>query len=583
MGDGPQVLVIERGRIEGHAPPCAPQGATPGASRAGLRGARRRSLIALLALGVVAGALGLAPAPLEARQVGVAPAGPGTVQLDFQDLDLAFVMSALAQAAGLNLIYHDLPQKPVTLRTTQPVPRTELPDILRNLAIANGVAVSQEGSFVRLIGGGDLEDLDPRQLYIYRLKHARAGTLGATLQALFGGAMPQTGAQGPRPPLSQQLRDLQAGPQPQATATQTPQGIVITTQQGGAGLQSEVLIVPEEVTNSLLIRATPADWGIVEQAVTALDLRPLQVVIEVLIAEVRHSGDLDVGLSFAGIRETGRGWGVAELPFRATTPDDAFGLRVVRFGNVDIDAALSALSESGEVRVLSRPVVLAQNNQQARILVGTQQPFIQLSQAFPGDPTGARAETVQFREVGTVLSILPTINDDGYVNLAVVQEVSSATAETQFGAPIISTREAETQLLARNGQTVVLGGLVDQQIDRVRRGIPLLKDIPVLGYLFGSTREVRGNSELFLFLTPYIVATDEDADLFREQIERERELLNPFLPIAPLTPPVIFPAPLPLPTVPPPDTTTPPDTLRVPPVTIPPPDTIPPIPGAGAR
>src|SRR5690606_3271506 len=124
-----------------------------------------------------------------------------------------------------------------------------------------------------------------------------------------------------------------------------------------------------------------------------------------------------------------------------------------------------ALATTGEVRILSRPVVHAQNNQPARILVGTQQPFVQFSQILPTDPVGARAEIVQYREVGTVLSILPTINDDGYVNLAVAQEVSSATAETQFGAPVISTREAETQLLVRNGQTVVLGGLVDQQID----------------------------------------------------------------------------------------------------------------------
>jgi len=556
MGDCPRGLAVEADRLDG-------------------AWVRRTPLGWALALLIIAWA-GFAPHELEARQAGIAPAGPGTVHLDFQDLDLAFVMSALAQAAGLNIIYHDLPAKPITLRTTQPVPRENLPGIIRTLATANGVAVTEDSGFIRMVGGGELADPDPRQLYIYRLKHARAATLGGTLVALFGGDMPAAGGAGVRPPLSQQLRELQAGPQ--ATATQTPQGIVITTQGGGAGLEGNVMIVPEEVTNSLLIRATPADWAIMEQAVSALDLRPLQVVIEVLIAEVRHSGDLDLGVAFTGVRETGSGWGLADLPPRTTTPDDAFSLRVVRFGSVDIDAALSALAQTGEVRILSRPVVLAQNNQQARILVGTQQPFIQLSQAIVGDPTGARQEVVQYREVGTVLSILPTINEDGYVNLAVAQEVSSATAETQFGAPVISTREAETQLLARNGQTVVIGGLVDEQVDRTHRGIPLLKDIPILGHLFGSTRVSRGNSELFLFLTPYIVATDDDADLFREQIEQERELLHPHLPVAPLTPPVIVPGAIPIPPggmIPPPDTLPPPDTIP-PPVTIPPPDTIPP-------
>lgn len=465
---------------------------------------------------------------------GITPAGANAVQLDFQDLDLAYVMSALAQMAGLNLIYHDLPTKPITLRTTQPVPRADVPNLIRSIAAANGIAVQEDGGFLRLIGGGQTDQPDNRQLYIYRLRHVRAPVLSGTLQALFGGALPQTGGSGLPPTLSQQIQTLQAGPQVQ----QIPQGIVIG--QSGA-LQGNVLIVPDEVTNSLLIRATPTDWGIIEQAVQALDLRPLQVVIEVVIAEVRYTNNLDVGIAFEASRTRDSDEVIVELPGGSTTPADALAVTGIRFGNVDMQATLTALAANGRVRILSRPVILAQNNQQARILVGTQQPFIQLSQTLPTDPTGSRAEVVQYREVGTVLTILPTINEDGYVNLAVSQEVSSATTATQFGAPIISTREAETQLLARNGQTVVLGGLVDQQTNQVRSGIPFLKDIPVLGLLFGTTREERGNSELFLFLTPYIVSTDDDADQLRRHIEQDRELLEPFVPIVPITPPVTTP------------------------------------------
>jgi type II secretory pathway component GspD/PulD (secretin) len=106
----------------------------------------------------------------------------------------------------------------------------------------------------------------------------------------------------------------------------------------------------------------------------------------------------------------------------------------------------------------------------------------------------------------------------------------------------------------------VIGGLVDQQVDRVHQGIPFLKDIPLLGLLFGTKRDRIGSSELFLFLTPYIVSTDEDADVFRERIETQQELIAPFLPTEPLTPPVPRPG---LPALP--------DTL----VTPPPPDTVP--------
>jgi general secretion pathway protein D len=157
--------------------------------------------------------------------------------------------------------------------------------------------------------------------------------------------------------------------------------------------------------------------------------------------------------------------------------------------------------------------------------------------SFLGGTTGQTQQVVQYRDVGTSLTILPTINEDGYVNLAVVQGVSNATSETQFDAPVISTREASTQILARNGQTVVIGGLVDQQEDQTTAGIPYLKDIPILGRLFGYNRTVKGSSELFLFLTPYIISTDTDADLVRERIEQTRPT-GEILPEESLTPPV---------------------------------------------
>src|SRR3712207_2355998 len=106
----------------------------------------------------------------------------------------------------------------------------------------------------------------------------------------------------------------------------------------------------------------------------------------------------------------------------------------------------------------------------------------------------------------TLFRSRPTINPDGYVTLQVLQEVSNATAETQFGAPVISTREARTQLLVRDGRTAVIGGLVDQQRETASSGIPFLKDIPFLGALFRTSQSRRRNvTELFLFLTPHVL------------------------------------------------------------------------------
>ncbi|MCI0432563.1 MAG: hypothetical protein L0271_02780 [Gemmatimonadetes bacterium] len=462
------------------------------------------------------------------------------VMLDFQDADLRLVIAALAEAGALNVVYGELLSRRVTLRTTQPVPPAQILTLLRSVARANGLEMVDDSGFVRLGAGTQPESARSAQaaqeepeefrLYVRRLNHARAVQLAATLQNLLGSA--RTTAQSGttrRQSLSEALRDQRIPPlEQQAEAEAQPAEPVQTSIR--ADLRGDIQIVPDEATNSLLVRAQPSDWAIIDEAIQALDLRPLQVLIEVVIAEVRRSKSLDVGVSAKASRSSDGRATDAELQ---SSGDGAFTLRLMRQGRVDVDLALSALATRGEVRILSRPVVLAQNNQEARILVGAERPFVQVFRSLPTD-AGIRDQVVQYRDVGTSLTILPTINPDGYVNLHITQEVSTATAETQFGAPVISTREAMTHLLARTGQTVVIGGLVDRQTDRTRSGIPLLMDIPLLGGLFGTTRTTEGDSELFLFLTPYVVETDEDADRIREGIENRSDLIRKLAPIAPL-------------------------------------------------
>jgi len=468
-----------------------------------------------------------------AAQVGVETTDEGIV-LNFQNVDLSFALTALAQAAGINIVYANAPTTQVTLRTAAPVQPEEVAAMIRQLAEANQMQVFEEPGFLRLQGPANQDELvEPRQLYIYRLKHARSPLLAQTLQQLFGGGVigPAIARGTTTTPLSQQLNTLQGGG---GAATQAPVQVVVG--QGSGDLEAEVQIVPDELTNTLLIRATAADWLVVDQAIQALDLRPLQVVIEVVIAEVSRSADFELGTSFSLTDANGGPTQDTQINLPNTAGLDAFTMQLIRPGSdIDVDATLSALASNGNVRILSRPLVQAQNNQEARILVGSERPFVQVSQTLATD-NAALQQIVQYRDVGTALTILPTINEDGYVNLLLSQEVNSATTETQFGAPIISTREATTQLLARSGQTVVIGGLMAQQTDESRSGIPFLKDLPVLGYLFGVKRETTINSELFLFLTPYVVTSDEEADLLREAIEGNLELMKALMPIRSILP-----------------------------------------------
>ncbi len=181
-----------------------------------------------------------------------------------------------------------------------------------------------------------------------------------------------------------------------------------------------------------------------------------------------------------------------------------FVLRIMNLGGVDLDATLTAAAARGEVAILSRPVVLATNNETAEILVGSQRPFIQVQRTLPTDDA-VRDQIVQYKDVGTRLIVKPTISADGYVTLEVTQEVNSATAETQFDAPIISTRTVSTRLLIKDGQTIVLGGLTDRQRDRNQGGVPVLSSIPLLGGLFGRSSRRATETELFLFLTPRVI------------------------------------------------------------------------------
>jgi type II secretory pathway component GspD/PulD (secretin) len=292
---------------------------------------------------------------------------------------------------------------------------------------------------------------------------------------------------------------------------------------------TDMRIVAEESTNSLMIRGTVEDIQAALQLVQTVDVRPLQVLIEVTIAQVERSTDLNVGLSTASTRTRRSGTDSSvlgiELPTAATARDFIATL-IGSKGAVDYNVAINALQTRGDVRVLSLPIIIAQNNREAIINVGARVPFVQVSQTVPNDPTG-RVETVQYQDVGTQLQITPIINVDGYVNMAVTQTADNLTDNVQFDAQIISTRQAQTQVMVRDGQTTVLGGLADNTQTSTTSGIPILSRIPIIGgWLFGNTQKGKVVTELYLFLTPHIVSSDEDIDRLRESIRGTTDMLN---------------------------------------------------------
>ena len=451
------------------------------------------------------------------------------ILIDFQDVDLRAVITALAEAGGLNVSYSEIPSRRTTIRLHQPIAKGDVLPLLRSVAATNGLQVIQEEQIIRLqpddprsptVGGPRSVPAAESKLFVYRLRHARAAKIASTLQSVFGANAPQSQVQAPIPAARTgiQLAGL-SGDSTKAAPADSSGGTVSIS----ATLHAPVQIVSDESTNSLVIRAVDLDYEIVRQAIEALDLRPRQVLIEVMIAEVRRSAELDLGVASRATRETASANASGTLVGASSTAD--LILHLSTNAAFDINIAVHALQSRGDVRILSRPVLLAQNNQEAKILVGSQRPFVQVFRSLPTD-AAVRDQVVQYKDVGTSLTILPTINGDGYVDLQLAQEVSTATTEVQFGAPVISTRETSTHLFVRNGQTAVLGGLVDRTREVSRTGLPLLTAIPLVGHLFGSAMKSTATTELFLFLTPHIIESDADAEQLRDGVERQAKWLR---------------------------------------------------------
>jgi general secretion pathway protein D len=436
----------------------------------------------------------------------------------------------------------------VTLEPPRPVARVDVPRLLRGLLDSQGyefVEDTASGTYrarpkeqprpIPLTPMAPLQQPNDAvvrrqttapELFVIALKHARAVDAAATINALFGrttGA--QYGVPSNRPStLSDELRMFQTPP------TEPPlQQAIPGTGGRSAALTGDLTIVADSRGNNLLMRANRADFELIQAAVQQIDVRPAQVLIEVLIVEARRDRSFALGVeaSIGDQRVKGTQNTLVGGDFTpGSTGLGDFTLRVMGAGGYDLNATIRAAAGRGDVKIVSRPVVLTANDEQAEVVVGSQRPFVQISRTLPTGP-GVRDQVVQYKDVGTKLTVRPTISVDGTVQLSVAQEVSNATTETAFDAPVISTRSIRTDLLVKDGQTIALGGLTDRQHDVQAAGIPLLSSIPLIGGLFGRQSRNTTETEHFIFLTPRVIRTDEDAQRLTDPLRKRADQVKP--------------------------------------------------------
>jgi len=433
----------------------------------------------------------------------------------------------------------------VTLETPRPIARADVSRLLRGVLEANGyeLVADSAGGLYRArpreivrptspIAGPPptVQDVARRngpstpELFVIPLRHARAADVASTVNALFGRG---TG-QAPTPPVNRTPMSNLSYPSPAQAESPSPQNILGAPGRP-ATLTGELTVVADARANSLLIRANRPDFELVQAAVNQIDVRPAQALIEVLIVEARRDRSFALGINGAVKdqhvhRTENTTVGGDFTPGQGGLGD--FTLRVMGVAGIDIDATISAAAGRGDVHVVSRPVVLTSNDEEAEVVVGTQRPFVQVSRSLPTSDA-VRDQIVEYKDVGTKLIVRPTISVDGTVQLHVAQEVSNATTETQFNAPVISTRSIRTDLLVQDGQTIVLGGLTDRQHDVEAEGIPLLSSIPLLGGLFGRQSRNTTETELFIFLTPRVIRTDDDAERLTNPLRKRAEKVGP--------------------------------------------------------
>ena len=380
---------------------------------------------------------------------------------------------------------------------------------------------------------------DGKGVYIYSVQFGSAVNLADVLRELFDADGRTIAAPDLKPALAPGLEPLtlsrpgeraeQGGtvtaniPSPIRPASRRRESAKPVNPQGEA-----IRIAADEVTNSLVIQATPQDYRRIRQALDELDVMPLQVLIEVTIAEVSLRDQLRYGLQwffrFGGIdarlSETDSGAPAQNFP----------GFAAVFSSGNDVRVVLNALDSLTDINVLSSPQLLVLDNQQARLQVGDEVPVAVQQSRSTDDPNAPIVNTIEQRDTGVILEITPRVNTSGLTLLQIDQQVSRVTSTTTSGidSPTINQRRLTSTVAVHSGETVALGGLIQESANDTQAGVPILSRLPLVGPLFGTKTNDVQRTELLVLLTPRVLYNRDDARQVTDDLRQRLHQLQPF-------------------------------------------------------
>lgn len=336
-------------------------------------------------------------------------------------------------------------------------------------------------------------------------------------------------------------------------------GIAGALQEGtGEDARSRVSIEASKSTNALVINAPPDVLARLRSIVEQVDIRRAQVLVEALIVEITDDDARDLGVSWvwsAGEDFPSSGGNAAvDLPGTLgtglVTDDDGnvsfqpgAGLSLGYFENGDLKAVIRALSSTTRANILSTPTIVALDNEEAELLVGQNVPFKTGESTGPASSTENPFTTIQRQDIGLNLLIKPQINRGDSITLDLKQSTESIAPSVDIASDIVTNKRlVRTKALIKDGQTLVIGGLLQDDASVSRSKVPLLGDIPLLGKLFSSTNRSRGKTNLMVFIHPTILKDDAQVEgITRQRYDfmRERQASAPRSRLTPEPEPVL--------------------------------------------
>ena len=390
------------------------------------------------------------------------------------------------------------------------------------------LVVSPRAQYVEKVGAW-IKELDNIQesaadstLHVYQVINGNADNLASLLSSLYAGDAKDSSAPSSQvaPGIQSQTSRSSGGDMP-GTGGVNSGGMNFT-------LDDTIRVVSDRYNNSLLVYASTHEYTKIRKILEQLDVVATQVLIEASIVEVTLTDDLEYGLEWTfqnGIGNDYSGAGALNLlggDIGPVTP--GFSYSVANKADF-VRAQVNALAEKSLVNVISTPSVMVLDNHTASINVGIQQPVQSRQSVTDG---GVSQTSIEYKDTGVKLEVTPSVNDGGLVTLEVVQSVTDVgTIDTATRQRSFNERSVSSKVAVRDGDSVVLGGLIRDNDTTGRSGVPLLMDIPVLGSLFSTTTNESGRTELLIFITPRVLDSDRELqDITNEMRQRMRGLKN---------------------------------------------------------